>query len=122
MSERTISFVRSIAARFPRLAPLLEEHIEDNSSEVLPHLFFGDLTRYVLSLLAAATGENEFAPRLELRKILEFLEETYASNDQELQELISASFLENLPRPGEEGWQIREMVGPRLSTQLRAIG
>jgi hypothetical protein len=53
---------------------------------------------------------------------LDVLDDAYVEGDKELQELISASFLENIPRPGEEGSQVREMVGPHLSSQLRAIG
>jgi len=123
MSERTtsFSFVRSLATRWPGLGPILEEHINDNFGEILPHVFFGDLTRYVLSLLGEASRGDE-AARRELREILDYLEETYAGGDVELQELIFVSFLENLPRPDEDGAQIREMVGPHLRRQLLVIG
>jgi len=51
----------------------------------------------------------------------------YASEDRkvrrrvEVQQLIAASFLENLPRQGEDGMQIREMIGPNLKRQLKAM-
>jgi len=95
MSKQTVSFVSSMVARFPSLYRLLEDHIRDNAGEVLPHVFFGEVTRYVLSLLVAARGE----PRRELiGDVLSYLEEAYAAGDEELRELISVSFLENLPR------------------------
>lgn len=121
MSEQAVSFVRSMVARFPTLSALLEEHLEDNLGEILPHVFFGDVTRYVLSLLLAASGGG-LPPRRELRDILDFLEEAYSGSSEELRELISASFLENLPRPGETGARIREIVGPNLGRQLHVIG
>ncbi len=121
MSERSVAFVRSIVARFPGLTVLLEEHIKD-FDEVLPHVFFGDLTRHVVSLALLANTGGERAAAQELCGILDFLEETYAMGSIELQELISVSFLENLPRPSEEGSEIRAMVGPSLSHQLRSIG
>ncbi len=120
MSEQAVSFVRSTMARFPSLSALLEEHLKDNLGEILPHVFFGDVTRYVLSLLAASGGG--LPPRRELRDILDYLEEAYSASGEELRELISVSFLENLPRPGEIGAQIREMVGPNLRRQLHVIG
>jgi hypothetical protein len=119
MSEQTVSFVRSMVAHFPSLYTLLEDHIRDNGGEVLPHVFFGEVTRYILSLLLAA---GRLPPRRELRDILSYLEETYAAGNEELQELISVSFLENLPRPGENGAELRAMVGPNLKRQLQAIG
>jgi hypothetical protein len=121
MSERTISFVKSTAARFPTLNLLLEEHVRDNLNEILPHVFFGDVTRHVLSLLFAESSDGLDTQR-ELRDILDYLEDTYSSGDEELRELISVSFLENLPRPGEKGAQIREMVGSNLRGQLHVIG
>jgi hypothetical protein len=122
MSNQTVSFVRSTVERFPSLYGPLEEHIRDNYGEVLPHVFFGDVTRYVVSLLLAARSGANLPPRRELRDILSYLEEAYASGDEEIRGLISVSFLENLPRPGESGAKLREMVGPNLMSQLRAIG
>lgn len=122
MSERTVAFVRSLVSRFAGLRELLEEHVEDNFGEILPHVFFGDLTRYILSLLSAATAGGGLPPRSELREILDYLEEAYSEANEEIQELISVSFLENLPRPGENGSQIREMIGRQLRKQMDAIG
>jgi len=120
LSELTIAFVRSLVSRFPSLSGVLEEHVKDND-EILPHVFFGDLTRFTLSLLSTAIGGGGLPPRRELRGILDYLEETYSKGDAELQELIAASFLENLPGPREDGSQIRGMLGPNLRKQLQVI-
>jgi hypothetical protein len=122
MSDHTITFVRLIAARFSPLGAVLEEHMQDNFGEILPHVFFGDLTRYVVSLASEGGTATEFARLCEMYEILDYLEEVYSSGDEELSELISVSFLENLPRPGEVGSQIRDIVGPNLTKQLRVIG
>src|SRR5260370_35319951 len=122
MSDQTISFVRSMVGRFPGLCGPLEEHIEANFGEVLPHVFFGDVTRYVVSLLLATRSSACLPPRRELRDILSYLEEAYAAGDEELRELISVSFLENLPRPGERGAEVRRMIGPNLRRHLELIG
>jgi hypothetical protein len=119
VSEQTIAFVNATVVHFPKLRPILEEHMRDNFGETLPHLFFGDLTQYVQSLPALLGGEGA---RSELREILGYLEDVYSRGDDELCELIAVSFLENLPRPGEPGSYIRDMVGPKLRTQLEMIG
>jgi hypothetical protein len=116
VSEQTISFVRDMVARFPGMGALLEEHIKDND-EILPHVFFGDVTRYVLSLLS-----DSLPQRRELRDILDYLERAYASGDEQLQELIAVSFLENFPFPDEPGAEIRGMIGPHLKRQLHMSG
>ena len=57
-----------------------------------------------------------------LNDLLGELENAYQSGGEEVEDLISVSFLENLPRPGEAGSQIREMLGPSLHRQLDVIG
>ena len=123
MSERTVAFVRSLVERFPQaLRPIFEEHIKDNFGEILPYLFIADICRHVESLFLFVSSGADVTFRKELENILSSLEEAYASGDNELQELISVSFLEHLPRPGEKGSEIRDMLGPRLSMQLKVIG
>jgi hypothetical protein len=122
MSQVTQAFVRALVARFPSLAPLLEEHLTDNFGELLPHIFFGDVVRWVLTLMATARAEGSLTAQRELREFLSHLEEVYVGGNEELQELLSVSFLENLPRPEEDGAEIRTQLGPSLTKQLRVIG
>jgi hypothetical protein len=122
MSDQATKFVRATAVRFPELHDLLDEHTKDNRGEILPHVFLGELTRYLLSVLSRSNTGADLQVRRQLRQILDHLETAFASGDAELQELISTSFLENLPRPGEEGGQIRDLLGPRLKKEARVIG
>lgn len=117
-----VAFVKTIGERFRGVGSLLEEHVTDNMGEILPHVFFGDLTRYIMALVAAVTAGGGLEPRRELREILDFLEESFSTGDRVLQELISVSFLENLPRAGEEGSHVRSMLGTGLSAELRRMG
>lgn len=119
MSSHEETLVRSMVDRFPSLSALLEEHLQDNFGELLPHLFLGDVTRYVVSLHSAAS-RGAVQQQRELADILDDLENEYGN--PESQELISVSFLENLPRPGELGSAIRRLVGPHLGRQLDVIG
>ncbi len=54
--------------------------------------------------------------------MLAYLETGYAARDPHIQELISVSFLELLPRPEEPLAELRSLVGPQLRTQLDRIG
>lgn len=117
-----ITLVKAMVDRFESLAPLLKEHIADNMGQILPHVFFGDLTRYILALVAAVSSGAGLEPRCELRDILDFLEKSYAIGDLEIKELVCVSFLENLPRSGEAGSEVRSMLGAALSAELRRMG
>jgi len=119
-----VDFVERLVADHPRLRAIFDEHVSDNFGEVLPHLFFGDLTRYVVSRFSeVAPGIDQLLEtERELRALLSDLEHAYASRDEELRDLISGSFLENLPRPGEEASKLRAWLGPELSAQVRVIG
>ena len=121
-TNKTERFAKDLANRFSGLAPVLAEHMQDNFGALLPHVFLGDVTRWVVGLVTASKAEAILRNRPELTSILRYLEDSYASGDVELQELISVSFLELLPRPGESGAEIRHMVGPALSAQLKVIG
>lgn len=121
VTRAATKFVYLLVERIPALTPIFKEHVENND-EVLPHVFFGELTRWTLSLLEPTTGEIALQRTHDLRDILETLETTYAGGDDELQDLISVSFPEHLPRPGAQGSEIRQMLGPSLSKQLEIVG
>lgn len=112
MSESTIDLVDSLVAKFPTLEPVLREHLADNFGEVLPHLFFGDLTRYVVSEFVRTGGPGRVQP------MLDELELAFSAGDDEVAELIAVSFLENLPGPGEAGGAVKDLLGPRLRSEL----
>jgi hypothetical protein len=113
------SFVRSMVERFPSMRDVLDEHLEE-FGELLPYVFFGDVTRHVVLLLQTRSTSGARQER-ELRSILDHLEDAYAGGSPQIQDLIHVSFLENLPRPGESGSELRRMVGPKLSAGLRLI-
>ena len=116
--ELTLLFISELVAHFPGLKPLLDEHIRDQYFEILPHVLLGGVTDYVISLLSSDLLEK----RSELHGILSHLDQAYAGGGDQVQELISVSFLERLPRPDEEGGGIRGLLGPHLKTQLDLIG
>ena len=103
----------------------MREHLADNFGEVLPHLFFGDLTRLVVGDLRGAADAGSQAERPsagQVRELLDELEQAFAAGPEEVSDLIAVSFLENLPRPGEDGDGVRDLLGPRLRAELERMG
>lgn len=84
MSATTEAFVRQLAELSTTLATILEEHLRDNFGEVLPHVFLGDVTRYMMATKQAAESANSFAVRRELKSILDAMERAYATGDSEV--------------------------------------
>ena len=124
MTGSAINLVDRLAGRFPALEPLLREHRADNFGDVLPHVFFGDLTRFVVGEYRLVRERDDLDGPVggEMRALLDELEHAFASGDDEVCELITVSFLENLPRRGEENEGVRDQLGPTLTSELGRLG
>jgi hypothetical protein len=116
VSADTIAVVDRLVERFDSLKPLAREHLADNFGEVLPHVFLGDVTRF-LAARVAAPGYVPGGIEPEAKQILAMLAEEFSSGDEEVKELISVSVLENLPEGGV-GRHLRAHLGPALSAEL----
>lgn len=101
--------------RFPTLAPILQEHLDDYDG-LLPHVLMGDITRWVVKQFLTVGQEGQ------LRDVLGFIEASFEAAQEHERELIAVSFLENLPRADEEGGGVRDKLGPALRQQLERIG
>jgi hypothetical protein len=101
----------------PELRALFNAHLRKNGGECLPHVFFGDMTRFVLGLAQDATVPNDRSFEL-LKRILEFLEVAMASPDPRVQNLVSVSFVENLGPMSDSLAKVRTMLGRKLSEEL----
>lgn len=116
MSARTVAFVGSLVHRCPWLLPVLQEHLDDQEGEVLPHLFMADVERWAEREIAASrTAEGSH-----LASVLAVVDaELHDAGDTEIGELITVSFVEHLPYPGEPNAAIRELLPPALQRALR---
>ncbi|HEV3024273.1 MAG TPA: hypothetical protein VGX76_17480 [Pirellulales bacterium] len=100
----------------PRSAKHFEEHRRDYG-EVLPHVFFGDLTRFV----QVAFGCSRSSPARQIgSQIIRLLELGISSTDERLQELVSVSFLEDLDHDHAAFDDIVANLGPTLKKELAA--
>lgn len=107
--------VFELVSRVPELKPLYDEHISD-FDELLPHLFFGDVTRYVAQHLRIDDSHSLSS----VVKALNVLEEGMVIGDDKAQELISVSFLENLVNHDDVLVKAQELMGPNLTKELKA--
>jgi hypothetical protein len=73
----------------PEFGAALAEHLEDMGGELLPHLLFGDLTRFTVDARRAGRGEL-------VDRILTFLADALAHGDEYVVNLVDVSFIENL--------------------------
>lgn len=110
-----VTFIGRLCCRFPEFIPLLQEH-RNTYGVLLPHVLMGDITRWVIQRFHADASD------VTLRDVLDFIEEAFDGANAEVRELIAASFLENLPRPGQSDAGVRALLGPALVQQLRQIG
>lgn len=110
-SERAL--IERIIHAVPELASVAAEHTNENGV-ILSHVFFGDLTRWVVQDLVEAGSRR--------RVVLDILEDEFVHNyEKKSGELISVSFLENLPSPPEEHGEIAYELGSRMRTALERM-
>jgi hypothetical protein len=99
--------IRDLIVAAPELEAVRRAHLADND-ELLPHVLFGDVTRWVVE-------------RGPVPKVLAVLEHHMEAGDADGQNLIAVSFLENLfgDDPGERA--VQNALGPRLKAEFDAM-
>ena len=107
MSASTVAFMGAMVYANPALLDALAIHLEDQHGEILPHVLMGDVVRWVEASL--------MSHRDEVLTLLEWLENAYVAGDRDVRNVISVSFLEMLPEPGEPSAGVRTMLGPVLA-------
>lgn len=117
MKDATVVFVKELVGRFPALQGVLSEHLEDQCGKVLPHPFMGNASRWLIERFISE-GKGDVT----VRSVLDFVEQAFRNGDKQLRELLSVSFLENLPQPGQRGHEILSILGPSLQLELQNLG
>lgn len=105
------TFCSELAITVPELAPALNSHIKYND-DLLPHVFFGDVTRFAIE----HTGSER--SRQTLQALLVALEEGLVSNNVDIENLISVSFVENLMGEQTAIKIILRLAGPNLRKMM----
>jgi hypothetical protein len=93
-------FVTWLVSRHPDIAPLLDKHLT-GYDELLPHVLFGDVTRYAADLARRAVEEPE--AEAQLLRLLGDLDRAILPEGEEdpVDNLVWVSFVENTQ--GEAG-------------------
>ena len=78
----------ALRVALPEFAAEIDEHVVDND-EMLPHVLFGDLTRFVLD--ASQRRDDDLVQRA-----LAFLDAALREGDDAVQNLVGVSFVENV--------------------------
>jgi hypothetical protein len=106
MSAYTVAMIGALIDSHRELIPVLEEHLEDNEGQVLPHLVMADIIRWLV-------GHYASQPQVS-HDVLAWLEKAFIRGPDEVQGLIAVSGVEVIPDPGKPGAELRELLGPRL--------
>jgi hypothetical protein len=102
----------------PELGGVLREHLADNFNELLPHLFFYDVTRVVVDncgRVALSASGNELGV---VTRIVAFMEQAMSAPDELVPNLVGVSFVENLSDELDVVRQIYAHCGPKLRKEL----
>lgn len=88
------------------LLPLLDEHLENNYGQVLPHLLITDVVDWMV--------ENRTVKPDVCRSIMGWMEREIVAGPPYTRNMIDVSGMEGMPGPTERGKELREMYGPNL--------
>ena len=104
MSANAVAMIGALIDSHRQLIPVLEEHLEDNEGEVLPHLVVADIVRWLVAHHASQPQVSH--------DVLAWLEKAFTRGPDEVQGLIVVSGVEMIPDPGKPGAELRELLGP----------
>lgn len=121
----SVQLVRRLVAEVPALRRLYAIHTADND-ELLPHVFMGDVTRFVMASEGFSSEEDPIErsreeSRRNVDEILKILEKGMLTRDEGVQNLIVVSFLENLDFEAEGFPDFASRMGPNLAEQLAVL-
>jgi hypothetical protein len=111
---QTEDFVTSIVRAVPELAAVLAEHVADHGV-VLPHVFMGDVARFVLARALSPAEQNA------LRTVLYLMDDGLRNGSDDVKELVVVSFVENLIGEESAVRTLRPLFKPALKAQVDAI-
>ncbi len=122
MEELSYENVGEMLVReIPEFKDIFDEYKRSYSGKHLPHVLFGDFTRFVISQFVQI-HESAKAKDIFIRSI-KFVESLLESGDKDLRNLVAASFLENLFESANLDYKVpmKEFFGPK-TLQLLSDG
>jgi hypothetical protein len=81
-------FVADVTAAVPGTQPLLAEHLDDQSGELLLHLFVADLLRFAIASFEQGDSDR-------LHALLAAVDKALREGDEYVENAVAVSFVEN---------------------------
>lgn len=106
-------FTHELMAAAPELAPMLNEHLDQEEGELLAYLFMGEVARWLHETSAIAPGR--------VGEVLAWLEARFTDGSFDERNLIDVGIIEMLPAH-PEGSRILEMLPPELRSRAEVAG
>lgn len=108
-----------ITSEIPEFSDIYEQHLIDNG-QILPHVLMGDFTRFVVNSYKKSKSSLKYKEIFD--RSLDLIENLITSKNKQLQELVQASFLENLHQVEREDYiGIKDCLRDYSLRQLEAI-
>lgn len=107
MSASSVAFIGALTYTYRELLGVLEEHLEDNEGEVLPHLVMSDVIRWLVA--------HRKTDQALVEEIFSWISRAYTDGDDQIQNVIALSGVEMIPDPGQPGSELRNLLSPELS-------
>ncbi|MCC2317038.1 DUF7674 family protein [Cellulomonas chengniuliangii] len=102
--------VESLAQKWTKLDPILQDNLAETDGEPLPHLILSDMVRWM---------EAHFGTDLKMCvEVWDWLGEQYLRGDDSVKNLIAVSGIEMLPDPDEPGGAELRAILPRYLLEL----
>jgi hypothetical protein len=122
LSDVNVRFIQGLVSSIPELQPLLSEHLADNN-QLLPHVFMGDVTRFVITTCQQSQELRRRATSASgleaiIRRITSILEEALTSGPEATKELVAVSFVENLAGEDATIGALEPFLGPALKAEI----
>jgi hypothetical protein len=109
------ALIHRLLADEPALRSLYDDHVAAND-ELLPHVFFGDVTRFITGSFESDAHEA----RQDSLRVLAILEDALGQPEPSVEDLIATSFAENLLGASCLP-ALRRVFGPRLTNELARV-
>lgn len=106
MSGSTVAAIGALVDAHRELVPVLDEHLQDNDGQVLPHLVLAEIIRWLVARRASHPAD--------CRSILDWLRVEYGRGPDDVRDLIAVSGVQIIPDPGQPGSELRDLLGQEL--------
>lgn len=112
--DTTEQFVEEFVGRMPEVLGIYSAHMDDNDL-LLPHVFMGDVARFVLQPAGMRTEQDV------LRRLFFLIEEGLLSRSTDVANFVSVGFIENLGGEKETVEPLFAIMGYEMRRELHML-